>query len=54
MPLYSSLRCGGMSFAGVGRVQVGGDEKKIASCHEGALQTFFLEGSKSGRVRDDP
>lgn len=27
MPLYTSLHRGGMSFAGAGRMQVGGDEK---------------------------
>lgn len=56
-PFYSSLRRGGMSFAGAGRVQVGGDEKNSFMSRgiiTDFLFFFFLEGSKSGRVRDDP
>jgi len=52
MPLYS-LHRGGMSFAGVGWMQVGGD-KKNSFLSRGIITDFFQEGSKSGRVRDDP
>lgn len=40
MPLYSSLRCGGMSFAGVGWAQVGGDEKN-SFMSRGIITDFF-------------
>lgn len=53
MPFYSSLRRGGMSFAGTGGAQVGGDEKN-SFMSRGIITDFFLEGSKCSRVRDDP
>lgn len=52
MPLYS-LHRGGMSFAGVGWMQVGGD-KKNSFMSRGIITDFFQGGSKSGRIRDDP